>query len=952
MPSGSIYTYVANANPGDGTNQIVTSQGTVPLGGYGYFLPDEVVIAESKGLILEAGIVGPAQPGSTGPRLVSTLKSTSGTVPVADGNGGYTWEAGGGSSGVSSFNTRTGAVTLSKTDVTATGLAASDVGALPLAGGTMSGPIAMGGHKVTGLTPGTTSTDAATVGQLTGGAGAQALALPDLQRRYAAATSRALSSGWNTLNQARSNVYESGTLAEIGFMATSDVHYLSDVFTRDMALAVYHQPNLLSPAWRRAWVVNRLTTRSTTSDPDPDGGNLTANWIAQRITTTGTRYFKNAGATHFPDMDGIAYVLLVLWTDWVETGDNSTFLAQQTVINSCLAELPRDPGNAAGCVYSDPANPSVDFGYTDSVKKTGLVTYGTALLARAYRQCADMAGETASGTVGIYTTAFNQIVAALRSLRDTNGLYLGSSGNNNTVHDMWGTALIAAEGLCSQGEQLVSCQAILEAYQANTGWTQSGIVRHLLPGESWTGTSTATGHYQNGGYWYTPARECLRCVQLVNPRVADVWANELIRAWQTAITTIGQNDFAPYEWYNAGVGSGAAGEIEAAAFLCRLAPQSQTIETLGAGTISHDSMASAPSSIASSGFSYNGTDKAIEYSTAADGGYEILFNTSTTNQSVLALLETSAVPNAIPGVILRWTDPNNFIFCAPTSNGANLNAVDIYDVIAGTIHSRATSGTLGPALVANQIYPALVSVIGTTVTIQMNGSLITATTAITSGLGVGARGGWVSGSGTSKFFDFKAMDNAAFPAGFVAVDDFSIWTPGQATGPTTGDLRLLDPSGEINYQLAAANVVAVAPTSLEPTAVTTISSAVAARAYRNGALTLAGGTSTKVPVDTLAFDTGSNMDVANGRFTAPSTGPYWAAGQVCVAGGPTLEPLIYVNDSQVLAGTANAAGAGFVAGALELNAGDHVELWCYSSSTIGLSIASTGNNSFSVSQIH
>jgi hypothetical protein len=100
---------------------------------------------------------------------------------------------GGGSPGVLTFNSRNGAVTLTKADVTGTGLTYSDVGAdasgaasavatnltaevsraeaaeallLPLTGGTLSGPLAMGSHKVTGLTNGSSSSDAAAFGQI------------------------------------------------------------------------------------------------------------------------------------------------------------------------------------------------------------------------------------------------------------------------------------------------------------------------------------------------------------------------------------------------------------------------------------------------------------------------------------------------------------------------------------------------------------------------------------------------------------------------------------------------------------------------------------------------------------------------------------------------------------------------------------------------------------------
>lgn len=97
-----------------------------------------------------------------------------------------TWIQGSSGGAVSSVFGRTGAVIAQTGDYTAAQVGADTSGAaateqtralaaeallLPLAGGTMTGAIAMGSHKITGLTNGVASTDAATVGQLPAPAG-------------------------------------------------------------------------------------------------------------------------------------------------------------------------------------------------------------------------------------------------------------------------------------------------------------------------------------------------------------------------------------------------------------------------------------------------------------------------------------------------------------------------------------------------------------------------------------------------------------------------------------------------------------------------------------------------------------------------------------------------------------------------------------------------------------
>lgn len=356
-----------------------------------------------------------------------------------------------------------------------------------------------------------------------------------------------------------------GVDKETGYRPASAYNAL---WTRDHAYVLWHYPGLLTAAQRREFVTYTLSRRTTGAESDPDGGTLPADFIADRIDSTGTATYKNAGASDLPFMDGIHMVILALWSDWNATGDISTFVAQKTAIDACLAAIPRS-GN--GCVYSDPAAPSVDYGFTDTIKKTGDVAYGTALQAWAYKMCGEMAGDTS------YDAARATAEAGLATLRHSSGWYLGSSGNNSGVYDVWATALAVAEGLVSGSDRLTSATTIKNAYSTGSsdafGYssqiTQYGLVRHLPTGQFWTGTSTTQGTYQNGGYWLTPLWDCVRAVALVDQALALQWAAEALTQLNDEYSAESVWTNVPYEWHNHNVGVGAKGYAASAAIVNR-----------------------------------------------------------------------------------------------------------------------------------------------------------------------------------------------------------------------------------------------------------------------------------------------------------------------------------------------------------------------------------------------
>lgn len=343
------------------------------------------------------------------------------------------------------------------------------------------------------------------------------------------------------------------------------------LWTRDHAYVLWHNPAKMTATQRRQFVSYFIERRTTGAESDPDGGTLPADFIADRIASDGTATFKNAGASELPFMDGIAFVVLALWADFTATGDTATFTSNEAAIDDCLAALPR---SANGCVYSDPAAPSVDYGFTDTVKKTGDVAYGTALLAWAFKMLAEINGE---GAAGKYTDQYIEARDGLATLRRPSGFYAGSSVNNAAVDDVWATALIVAEYLCPNADRLESAQAIADAYSDGTtgplGYTSTitefGLVRHLPAGQFWSGTATTQGTYQNGGYWLTPVWDCVRAVALVDRPLALSWATEAMDQVADEYTAEGDWHDVPYEWHHYGVGVGAKGYTPSAAVVKR-----------------------------------------------------------------------------------------------------------------------------------------------------------------------------------------------------------------------------------------------------------------------------------------------------------------------------------------------------------------------------------------------
>jgi hypothetical protein len=573
---------------------------------------------------------------------------------------------------------------------------------------------------------------------------------------------------------------------------------LEAVWTRDHAYVLWHLVNSFPKSQRQEFIEHRITSRTDGTEDDPDNGTLPADFVADRIEDDGTRVYKNAGTSNYPFMDGIQFVILALWADWKATDETTLLTTYETEINDCLDAIP----TSSNCVYSDPANPSVDYGFTDTVLKTGRTAYGTALMAWSYKMIAEMKGEKSSGT---YTTKRKLFESGLATLRKSNGFYMGSDNNNSDVDDYWATALIVAEELVGGKDRYISARVLAKTYLAGD-ITSRGWAKHLPTGQYWTNTTSAQDEYQNGAYWATPLYDCIRAVSLYDRKVARYWAGEAVTELLAQIADEGVGeaaDSAPYEWFIGASNSTRQG------YTASLAVYSRFADPRVSGTLTHDTTPNIDDDLSSdttanytiSGFTFSGGDSAFKANNAADGEYFLHDTSLAADQAVEMDIRIDhsgggATDNS-GSIYMRYVDSDNHIFITYRED---LDRVIIYNRDATVLTNVGSVNLLG-LIPGDSTYLTIRAwLIDTTATVDCAGLRATGTVTIDQSGKVGGRHGkGATGTGVSYFQNFKAWEltKATLASDVALASDSEMVTAGVESAIIAKEADLIDARGNL-----------------------------------------------------------------------------------------------------------------------------------------------------------
>jgi hypothetical protein len=214
---------------------------------------------------------------------------------------------------------------------------------------------------------------------------------------------------------------------------------------------------------------------------------------------------------------------------------------------------------ATGIVICDatPGRTRVDWGFCDSVRKTGLALVPTILRFRAAGELADMheaLGEPTMAAAYQRTAAqLREAVAKtfLRKIAGDEALLISATGLG-CKYDVWGSALAVAEGILPAKEETAVCRGLLSLYKTG-GIVAEGQVRAMPPsgplGGFWEQAATPPGHYQNGAYWGTMSGWLIVALHQVEPTAAQAVLHELV-----ASVTRDRPAGAPWEWVNPALG--------------------------------------------------------------------------------------------------------------------------------------------------------------------------------------------------------------------------------------------------------------------------------------------------------------------------------------------------------------------------------------------------------------
>lgn len=181
-----------------------------------------------------------------------------------------------------------------------------------------------------------------------------------------------------------------------------------------------------------------------------------------------------------------------------------------------------------GLAFVDRNHPWVDYGFADTVAKTGKVLWGSLL---HWEACEMMALTYKHWEQHDEARAwFERSLHAHQRLSefwdDSVGMFRSAQQNCRQV-DIWGSAYAAVIRVASKTQTDRVAHYLLRSWE---NIVFKGYVRHLLKGEYWKQLflDVPPDTYQNGGYWAIPAGWMVRTIAVVNETAAVKYAETLI----------------------------------------------------------------------------------------------------------------------------------------------------------------------------------------------------------------------------------------------------------------------------------------------------------------------------------------------------------------------------------------------------------------------------------------
>ncbi|MHB8635912.1 MAG: glucosidase family protein [Fimbriimonadaceae bacterium] len=204
-----------------------------------------------------------------------------------------------------------------------------------------------------------------------------------------------------------------------------------------------------------------------------------------------------------------------------------------------------------GLVVCDgaPGRTRVDWGFCDSIRKTGACLMPSLLRWQAARRLAQL---YAAAKRGLKVRHYQAIAATIaknlsraffsRIAADEGELYSATAIGRQD--DVWASAFAVWLGVLPPKTQAAVATHLLKLTE-NGSIVKLGQVRELPAGASWQGASTSPGTYQNGGYWATPTGWLAVALKGVNRGAADALVHEYV-----SYLRANQAKGAPFEWVN------------------------------------------------------------------------------------------------------------------------------------------------------------------------------------------------------------------------------------------------------------------------------------------------------------------------------------------------------------------------------------------------------------------